>query len=133
MSSRLPQTLLQKETFHCTMARKKQTARKSTQKGKLPHEVWPQWVQQVQGPAPVRQKEDSEDEVVQQPITNNWIACKLCYYSTTNQDRYYDIRVSDTTALRHKGVRHKGECDIRVREFKGECDIRVRNLRVSVT
>ena len=60
------------------MARKKQTARKSTWKGKLPHEVWPQWVQQVQGPAPVRQKEDSEDEVVQQPITNNWTDCKEC-------------------------------------------------------
>ena len=35
------------------MARKKQTARKSTWKGKLPHEVWPQWVQQVKQPVAI--------------------------------------------------------------------------------
>ena len=74
------------------MARKKQTARKSKRKGKQPQEAWPQWVWpgvwKVYGPAPVRQKEDSEDEVVQQPITNNWIACRLCFYSTTNQDKF---------------------------------------------
>ena len=47
------------------MARKKQTARKSTRKGKLPHEVWPQWVWQVHGPAPVPQVEDIEDDITQ--------------------------------------------------------------------
>ena len=93
------------------MARKKQTARKSTRKGKQPQEVTVrircsdcQWIvftprdkaqdemnfhyQQCQGLAPVRQVEDSEDEVVQQPITNNWIDCKECFFRTNNQDMF---------------------------------------------
>ena len=102
------------------MARKKQTARKSTQKGKLPHEVakdisstevsksplWKRWevevgnwafeclecfltthtqdqlelhfqqdhnYLQVHGPAPVRQVEDSEDEVAEDISTREVI------------------------------------------------------------
>ena len=71
------------------MARKKQNARKSTRKGKQPEEAWPQWVWQVHGPAPVRQVEDSEDEVVKQPITYKWIDCKpWCFFMTTNQDEF---------------------------------------------
>ena len=41
---------------------------------------------QFHGLAPVRQVEDSEDEVVQQPITNNWTDCKECSIWGTIQD-----------------------------------------------